>query len=522
MSLLSAGTRTAAVRRFHHPRIQRSPEASPQNASTSSARSSMLFVEQRCLHNDVALSPRSPNFQKSLKQMEWTRSSSTLADVVDMSPPPLTESPLLASTSRSSSRLRDTLGLSLVAAGAAVALATCVHDEEARQTQCETRSKETAQLARESSEILPRNQVNPTTNKSPDSSVLATSSMLLDPRAGIMYPHETSALPEQQTRQSGARALLGKPYDISIRAIRGRRQYMEDTYFVGQGGRFASVFDGHGGAGVSSFLRDSLYDLTIKALKAKHWEESDSEDDENKFGRDHQSNNNTLSPGVRGSVSAHVSALRTAFAEAEANVLKETRWNSQGSTAVAVWVHEKSTTDGAQRTIVSANVGDSRAILSRQGEAIDLTRDHKPNEEREKARIMRLGESIEWDGLAKVHRVRQLSLSRAIGDAHAKPIVSSEVDIKLFPVVEDKDEFVLLASDGLWDVMESQQVVSYVNDRMKTEVADFIASSGGNIGPSDVENFKLVLRSGMSRCIAREAVRRGSGDNVCVLIVWLK
>jgi len=348
--------------------------------------------------------------------------------------------------------------------------------------------------------------------------MLATSAMLADPRAGIIYPHEKPAIVQDLTSRNGPRA---KSYDLSIRAIRGQRQYMEDTYFVGQGGRFAAVFDGHGGAGVSSYLRDSLYELAMQALQRKQWEESD--------------NDSTLSPAspppstaslegasAKASVSAHVSALRTAFSDAEKHVLEEPRWHSQGSTAVAVWVHEKSTADGAQRTLVSANVGDSRAVLSRQGEAIDLTRDHKPNEEREKARILRQGESIEWDGLAKVHRVRTLSLSRAIGDAFAKPIVSPEVDIKLFPIMEEKDEFVVLASDGLWDVMESDQVVHYVHDRMKAELADFQENSGGNVGPSDVENFRLVLRSGMSRCLAREALRRGSGDNVCVLIVWLK
>ena len=117
-------------------------------------------------------------------------------------------------------------------------------------------------------------------------------------------------------------------------------------------------------------------------------------------------------------------------------------------------------------TLVASGSGVSRGVLSRSGSAIELTRDHKPNDDREKARILAMGEKIEWDHYCKVHRVRNLSLSRAIGDRFAKPAVSGEVEIKCFPVYDDKDEFILLASDGLWDVMSSQEVVSYVHKRL--------------------------------------------------------
>jgi len=41
-----------------------------------------------------------------------------------------------------------------------------------------------------------------------------------------------------------------QPLLHSIYSIRGERQYMEDEYFIGDDGRFAAVFDGHGGAAV--------------------------------------------------------------------------------------------------------------------------------------------------------------------------------------------------------------------------------------------------------------------------------
>ena len=272
---------------------------------------------------------------------------------------------------------------------------------------------------------------------------------------------------------------------------------MEDEYFVGDGGRFAAVFDGHGGGGVSGWLRSKLYTHLQKHLKETHWEEQEDDEDSRKP-----------------SLSAHVAALRKAFSQVEKDVLDQENLAYQGSTAVAVVLHES---DEGHRTLISANLGDSRAILSRRGKAIDLTRDHKPNEEREKARILKMGEAIEWDSLSKVHRVRNLSLSRAIGDRYAKPVVSSQVEIKLFPVAEEGDEFFLLASDGLWDVMTSQDVVSYVHQRFEKELNREQLQSA-----EDKENLKLVLRRNMARALAREALRRGTGDNVCVLMVWMQ
>lgn len=272
---------------------------------------------------------------------------------------------------------------------------------------------------------------------------------------------------------------------------------MEDEYYVGEGGRFAAVFDGHGGGGVSQYLKKQLYQHVQENLQEKHWEE-----------RDDQAAKDL--PHQQPSIACHVAALRAAFEQVEKDVIADDNLAYQGSTAVAVVLHE---TDDGIRTLLSANVGDSRAVLSRKGVAVELTHDHKPTDEREKARIMAMGETIEWDQQCKVHRVRNLSLARAIGDRYAKPAVSSEVEIQRFPVVEEEDEFIVLASDGLWDVMSSQDVVSFVHNHMNSELASM---------PKDNEaNYKLVLRRNMAKFLAREAYRKGSTDNISVLMVWL-
>lgn len=263
---------------------------------------------------------------------------------------------------------------------------------------------------------------------------------------------------------------------------------MEDEYFVSNGGKFAAVFDGHGGGGVSAILRDRLYMLMNQHVKSSQ-----------EFEGSH-----------RPSLTSCVAALRSAFQQIDAEVLMDDTLQYQGSTAVAVLVHEG---DDGHQTILSANVGDSRAILSRNGHAVDLTRDHKPNDEREKARIMAMGETIEWDHYCKVHRVRNLSLSRAIGDRFAKPVVTGEAEIKHFPKADQGDEFFLLASDGVWDVMSSQDVVDFVHKQLN--------SVPPGLDKQDEDRLVQTRRQNMSHAVAKEALRRGSGDNICVVLVWL-
>jgi serine/threonine protein phosphatase PrpC len=309
---------------------------------------------------------------------------------------------------------------------------------------------------------------------------------------------------------------------------------MEDEYTIADGGRFVAVFDGHGGSGVSQYLKKHLYNSMKRNLHLKLWEEtellhanlqelsttlnhsSELVEGDNTFG-------STDEKPMIPSVSSQVAALRSAFAEMERDVITDDELRHQGSTSVAVVVHES---EDGHRTLLSANVGDSRAILSRNKKAVDLTRDHKPNDEREKARILAMGETIEWDRFARVHRVKSLSLSRAIGDRYAKPAVSSEVEIMHYPIIEedDADEFILLASDGLWDVMSSADVVQFVHSYIEKELMREIKYQ--QIATKEDEdfftnNYKFVLRKSMAKHVAREAIRRGSADNVCVVMVWL-
>lgn len=108
--------------------------------------------------------------------------------------------------------------------------------------------------------------------------------------------------------------------------------------------------------------------------------------------------------------------------------------------------------------IVLANAGDQRAVLSRSGKAIPLTKDHRPDVPEEKERIERDGgfvsENKRVDGV--------LALSRALGDPELHPHVSQHPDI-IHCEITAEDEWLIMCCDGVWDVMDNDTAVSIVN-----------------------------------------------------------
>eukprot|EP00529_Nitzschia_sp_RCC80_P012235 CAMPEP_0113513490 /NCGR_PEP_ID=MMETSP0014_2-20120614/39899_1 /TAXON_ID=2857 /ORGANISM="Nitzschia sp." /LENGTH=581 /DNA_ID=CAMNT_0000409915 /DNA_START=163 /DNA_END=1908 /DNA_ORIENTATION=+ /assembly_acc=CAM_ASM_000159 len=303
------------------------------------------------------------------------------------------------------------------------------------------------------------------------------------------------------------------PFLVSEGAVQGARWTMEDAKVVKNGGHFVAVFDGHGGSEVSSRLRDRLYEFYTKALPQRHMEDQERRRVMRRTSKKKKKTKKKDDDGPSfPSIRSHTAAMRSAIRKIEREVLREDDLEFQGSTCVAVLVH---TAEDGSRTLLSANVGDSRAILSRGGKAVDLTRDHKPSDERERARIRSMGEDVQWDPWGQIYRIRDLSLSRAIGDRFAKPIVTSEAEMLQEPMREDEDEFFLLASDGLYDVMKSQEVVDFVRECVRND-PEFEEMYGKlKFAPEE-------RKENMAEIVANEALERGSADNVCVIVVWLK
>lgn len=159
-----------------------------------------------------------------------------------------------------------------------------------------------------------------------------------------------------------------------------------------------------------------------------------------------------------------------------------------------------------------ANLGDSRAILCRDGRAVELSLDHKPDREDEAQRIESAG------GFVSFRRVLgRLAVSRAFGDEEykalpdrsgsgevGKPLVIAEPEIRVERVTAE-DEFLLMACDGLFDVFSSQEAV------------DFIYHHLSAMPPNEQDPMKAV------QDIVHEAIHgRRSRDNVTALLVTFK
>lgn len=162
-----------------------------------------------------------------------------------------------------------------------------------------------------------------------------------------------------------------------------------------------------------------------------------------------------------------------------------------------------------------ANAGDSRCVLCRNGAPIEMSIDHKPEDDEEKTRIERAGGKITMDG-----RINGgLNLSRAIGDHTYKQnadlppeeqIVTACPDIKEIELTKD-DSFMVIACDGIWNVMTNDEVIDFVNTRLKTE-------------NTNKENMlSKICEELFDHCIAPDTNNDGTGcDNMTCIIVKFK
>ncbi|XP_067944967.1 protein phosphatase 1G-like [Watersipora subatra] len=117
-----------------------------------------------------------------------------------------------------------------------------------------------------------------------------------------------------------------------------------------------------------------------------------------------------------------------------------------------------------------ANAGDSRCVLSRNGKAVDMSVDHKPEDTVERDRICKAGGFVTPDGRVNGN----LNLSRAIGDHNYKrnkKLPLEEQMISALPDIQQEtlnpnDEFIIVACDGIWNSLTSQQSVDFVKERI--------------------------------------------------------
>ena len=186
---------------------------------------------------------------------------------------------------------------------------------------------------------------------------------------------------------------------------------------------------------------------------------------------------------------------------ADAESIRQHKAGGTGCTAVAALIRGS--------TLIVANTGDSRCVLSRKGEAEPVTLDHKPILYEEAQRIIRAG------GFVKDNRVNgALNVSRTLGDLdfkrnadlpHTEQMVIATPDVQEIPL-EEGVEFLILACDGIWDVLSNQDAVDFVRKRLKHG-----------------HSLRSICEQMCDHCLAPDlkGLCRGA-DNMSVIIVLFK
>uniref|UniRef100_A0A804R1K7 protein-serine/threonine phosphatase n=1 Tax=Zea mays TaxID=4577 RepID=A0A804R1K7_MAIZE len=232
----------------------------------------------------------------------------------------------------------------------------------------------------------------------------------------------------------------------------GGRQYMEDTH----------VFDGHGGKDAAHFVCDNLPRMIV--------EDSD------------------FPLQLEKVVRRSFMQIDCQFAE----TCSLHRASSSGTTALTAMVFG--------RSLLVANAGDCRAVLSRCGTAVEMSMDHRPCSLSEKLRVESLGGYVD-DGYLN----GLLGVTRALGDWHLEGMkgagetggpLSADPELKMTTLTKD-DEFLIIGSDGIWDVFSNQNSVDFARKRLQEH-----------------NDVKLCCRE-----IVEEAIRRGATDNLTAVLV---
>lgn len=229
--------------------------------------------------------------------------------------------------------------------------------------------------------------------------------------------------------------------DIGATGMQGWRLEMEDEHIATDipsrpDHTFLAVFDGHGGAGAAHYAGAHMVSTLESVPSWKLY----------------------LKGGPSTDPSCIGQAMKEAFIKLDADIRKHqdrTPGDRSGCTSVTAIV--------TPTHIICANAGDSRCVMGTNGSAKFLSEDHKPYNPLERARIEKAGGYVNYDRVDG-----DLAVSRALGDFQYKrkddnnpeeQKVSPYPDITIHERTE-KDEILILACDGLWDVMTNEEAIN--------------------------------------------------------------
>jgi len=284
--------------------------------------------------------------------------------------------------------------------------------------------------------------------------------------------HSLSNAAKQKHTDDGS----GHGLSWGLSAMQGYRPTMEDDHTVDQSiavmpkTSFFAVYDGHAGATVSKLAGTHILPSILSS-----WDQAGSDPTGEKIAGAMYNGILDFDANIRASY-PHLRSLR----------------DHSGSTLISTFVTETE--------IIFANVGDSRAVLARNDAVAFATEDHKPQSRIESTRVLAAG------GYIMMGRVcGNLAVSRALGDfvykdrADLQPHeqkMSAAADLTVVQR-DPEDQVLIVACDGIWDVMTNEQAVSFV----------LRCARSGN-SPAEIAEKLIDL-----------CLKRGSTDNMSAIIV---
>ncbi|XP_068597642.1 protein phosphatase 1B [Brachionichthys hirsutus] len=291
----------------------------------------------------------------------------------------------------------------------------------------------------------------------------------------------------------------GNQLRYALSSMQGWRVEMEDAHTAVLGlpppgmsdWSFFAVYDGHAGSKVANYCAKHLLEHIIGAGFGAGGTR----------GPQAVSDDSAIDPpsSVPSIVEAVKAGIRTGFLRIDEHMRSfsdlRNGMDRSGSTAVGIIV--------SPVHFFFFNCGDSRAVLYRNSQVCFSTLDHKPCNPRERERIQNAGGSV------MIQRVNgSLAVSRALGDYDYKcvdgkgpteQLVSPEPAVCEMVRAPEQDQFVILACDGIWDVMSNEELCEFVKSRL--EVSD---------------DLERICNEVVDTCL-----HKGSRDNMSVVLVCL-
>jgi protein phosphatase 1L len=250
------------------------------------------------------------------------------------------------------------------------------------------------------------------------------------------------------------------PFHAFTAAAQGPREKMEDFNMGGELDKkipIFAIFDGHGGDGCAKFVKNQLKKQLSTHLKT--------DDDLSIY--------NTLTYAcitIDENWKNYVTRSSAKFRD------------FSGSTALFVLIIENA--------LWVVSIGDSRAVLGQDEEATQLSEDAKPPIEKFQKEIMERGGFVKWkrvDG--------SLDMARSVGDID-HPSVSAKPCIRKFELNKldpKKKNILILATDGLWDVIGSHEAIQLCqNGKSGKEKAAELVSAAYINGSTDNTTVMVI------------------------------